>query len=98
MIFYGFYINFYTTRISKVNLPSRKCIYIYKKTGASLAITNPKAADRWFHTYTNLGGKKHILKNSTAPVIIIGDSVVAGLRRYVEYFFATQNIVCDYML
>ena len=67
MIFYQFYINFYTTRISKVNLPSRKCIYIYKKTGASLAITNPKAADRWCDTYTNLGGKKHILKNSTAP-------------------------------
>ena len=48
----------------------------------------PKVTDRWCYAYTKLGWhKKHtfqkkLLKNSVAPIIIIGDSIATGLRRY----------------
>ena len=53
----------------------------------SLATTRPKAADHQCQAYKNLGERKHIqfrksFQSSVAPIIMIGDSVAAGLRRY----------------
>ena len=55
--------------------------------GASLAITTPKDSDSVAtNSQTWVAGKhtsqERSLKNSTAPIIIIGDLIAAGLGRY----------------